>query len=255
MLDLFGRAITSRPTLITDRPWDTLIILDACRLDAFRTAWPGCSSIISPGSCTLDWVEANFVRNPSAPELADVTIVTANPYSSKEFFETKGWTYPLGACISPWRTGWDMELDTVLPETVVEETIRAQKGDSDRFIVHFLQPHAPFIGEPSLPLPFGRDPELPMGYGVGDATWRAIKSGAVSIESAKAAYRGNLQLVLHHVRRLLGILEGRIVITSDHGELFGEYGLFGHPERVFVPPLVNVPWLELDSDPRDSRIP
>ncbi len=246
--------MTPRPTLITDRAWDTLIVLDACRLDVFRTAWPGCSSIVSPGSCTLDWVEANFVRNPSNHALADVTMVTANPYSSREFFDTKGWSYPLAACISAWKVGWDMELDTVPPETVVEETIRAQEGDSDRLLVHFLQPHAPFIGDPSLPMPLGRDPKRPIGYGVGDATWRAIRSGLVPIEEAKAAYRGNLQLVLRHVSRLLGILEGRIVITSDHGELFGEYGLFGHPERVSVPPLVNVPWLELDSDRGESRI-
>ncbi len=251
---MYGRAVTSRPTLITDRPWSALIILDACRLDAFQSTWPGSSSIVSPGSCTLDWVKANFVKNPRAHTLADVTTVTANPYTSKEYFETKGWTYPFAACISPWKQGWDMELDTVPPETVVEATIQAHERGSDRLLVHFLRPHAPFIGEPSLSLKPGPEPELPIGFGVGAATWRAIAAGTVSVDEARAAYHGNLRLVLRSVKRLLGVLEGRVVITSDHGELFGEYGLYGHPAGVLIPALVNVPWFEWDSERADPSI-
>ena len=33
-----------------------------------------------------------------------------------------------------------------------------------------------------------------------------------------------------------------MVITADHGELFGEWGLFGHMAELPVGPLLRVPW-------------
>ncbi|MFQ5885465.1 MAG: hypothetical protein ACE5IO_10250, partial [Thermoplasmata archaeon] len=52
-------------------------------------------------------------------------------------------------------------------------------------------------------------------------------------------------LALDWVMRLVQVLKGRVVITSDHGNLFGEYGLFRHPRGLYLPELTQVPWLEL----------
>ena len=72
----------------------------------------------------------------------------------------------------------------------------------------------------------------------------------LGVEKLRRAYEENLKLVLSYVNELVSYLrrEGLVVITADHGELLGERGLFGHPERVRVPELVEVPWLEISSD-------
>lgn len=52
------------------------------------------------------------------------------------------------------------------------------------------------------------------------------------------------------------ILKGKTVITSDHGNLFGEIiypfpvRMYGHPGGIYVKNLVEVPWLVLDSKDR-----
>jgi hypothetical protein len=46
---------------------------------------------------------------------------------------------------------------------------------------------------------------------------------------------------------LLDELEGDIVVTADHGEAFGEEGVWEHHIETYIPPLMEVPWLEVDS--------
>jgi membrane-anchored protein YejM (alkaline phosphatase superfamily) len=62
------------------------------------------------------------------------------------------------------------------------------------------------------------------------------------------AYRENLDLVLSEVEDLLSDLQGKTVITADHGELLGDrerpipIRTYWHPEGVYVDSLVKVPW-------------
>ncbi len=81
-----------------------------------------------------------------------------------------------------------------------------------------------------------------------DATpfiWSRIKSGEIPLPEAMSLYEENLKAALATVRAICGLLDGRIIITSDHGNLFGEYGLYGHPGGLHVPELVKVPWIEV----------
>ena len=55
-------------------------------------------------------------------------------------------------------------------------------------------------------------------------------------DDLRALYRGEVRYMDHHIGELLDDLKDRglfdetvFIITSDHGELFGEHGLFGHP--------------------------
>lgn len=237
-LSLLAHPFIGKPTLITDREWDVLIILDACRLDLFRTVYPDSTSIISPGSATMEWVIANFISNPAASSLRDVMMITANIYSSKEYFDMRGWAYPFGDCISVWKNGWDDELDTVPPERIPEAC--EDIPSNQRVLIHFLQPHAPYIAPPLM-----KHTEVKDAHGIADATWRQIKDGTIDREVAMAAYESNFRMVLKAAISLIPKLEGKIVLTSDHGELFGEYGLYSHAEGVRVPELVTVPWLEI----------
>lgn len=56
------------------------------------------------------------------------------------------------------------------------------------------------------------------------------------------AYEKNLEQVLEHVEELSNILEGKTVVTADHGDLLGENGLYGHPGNSNLKVLRKVPW-------------
>lgn len=62
----------------------------------------------------------------------------------------------------------------------------------------------------------------------------------------RKAYKANLELVLEQVAVLLERLSGKIVITSDHGELLGENNCYAHPSGSSNPILLEVPWLVVE---------
>ncbi|MFW6040695.1 MAG: hypothetical protein ACOC85_02550 [Thermoplasmatota archaeon] len=65
-------------------------------------------------------------------------------------------------------------------------------------------------------------------------------------QELKKFYEYNLQYTLKHLSEFLETLEGKIIITANHGECFGENNLWGHPIVTSIPTLVEVPWLEMD---------
>ncbi|HKJ59134.1 MAG TPA: hypothetical protein VKA37_07895, partial [Halobacteriales archaeon] len=64
--------------------------------------------------------------------------------------------------------------------------------------------------------------------------------------TAMAHYAENLRIVLEAVGELVSELSGRVVVTADHGEAFGEEGVWEHHVETHIPALVEVPWLEVD---------
>lgn len=64
----------------------------------------------------------------------------------------------------------------------------------------------------------------------GEKLWREL----TEIEW-KEAYKKNLVSVLKEVQRLVDDLEGKIIVTSDHGEALGEDGIYLHPIGVNIP--------------------
>ena len=71
------------------------------------------------------------------------------------------------------------------------------------------------------------------------------------IKGLRRAYVSNLELVLEQVVELLKYVSGKIVITSDHGELLGENRCFTHTPGSMKKCLLEVPWLEIDKCQRD----
>lgn len=71
-------------------------------------------------------------------------------------------------------------------------------------------------------------------------------------DTLRGLYRASIAYVFDQIDRLLALLERRdlsdetlIVVTSDHGELFGEYGSYGKPERMYDE-LLHVPLVVLN---------
>lgn len=242
----FYRDILGRKGLfVMDREWDNLIILDACRYDLFEeyNTIPGeLKQDTSAAGATAEFLEKNF-SNGSYP---DTVYITSNPncyYMEADFHAVE----------HVWRDHWNEELETVTPEVFTDVVLEIiNEYPNKRFIIHYIQPHYPFIG------PTGKeiDHSTLMGQGLIAETrneptiWERMKNGNVSTEEGWTAYRENLELTLPHVQRLIAELNGKTVITSDHGNAFGEWGLYGHSVNVFHPKMVEVPWLEVDYDER-----
>lgn len=228
--------------------WDNLIILDACRYDVFSDVsnLPGTlESRVSRGSMTREWVKANF----AGQQLDDVVYVTSNGNFAKVRDTINSRVH---AEVPLWQDEYRDRLgNSVTPPDIVVESAReaAETYPNKRLLIHFVQPHAPYLG------PTGEryDPRLKISqiktkYDVSDA-------------ELQQAYRENLELVLEETHDLLDSLSGRTVVTADHGELLGERLFpipikgYGHPDGVYQKELVTVPWLIHDSGPRREIIP
>lgn len=216
--------------------WDTLVILDACRFDVFEAVNPfdaPLESRISQASNTGPWFSKNFIN--VQPELtSDVVYVTANPKASSERVDSDRF-YHLE---ETFRTHWDEEAGTVRPEDVVDVAIQLHARYPDkRLVVHLLQPHGPFVGTDT--------PNLHAG------SYESLQRGEVSRETVLAAYRECLEYALDEVQRLTEYLSGTVVVTADHGECFGEAGIYAHPPWAHHETLLTVPWVEVEGEGRE----
>jgi membrane-anchored protein YejM (alkaline phosphatase superfamily) len=152
---------------------------------------------------------------------------------------------------------WDDEYATVLPETMTE-TVKTvvDKYPNKRLLIHYIQPHYPFIGSN---LNFGAKHlgEDPTNSERGRTElldpWMRIMTNQKDFDSDQLwdAYKQNLSRVLNSVTELVQSLLGKTVITSDHGNMFGERATpipiqeWGHPRGVFTKELAEVPWFTI----------
>lgn len=257
--NLLYRLRQDSPTRIMDEDWDSLIVLDATRYDMFRdrNSIPGTlEHRISLGSTSEEFLERNFAGESHH----DTVYVNANPYVS--YLDLDDGTFH---AVVDLLDEWDDDLQTVLPETVVDAAIDAhQEHPQKRLIVHFMQPHTPFIGETGRELGMGGwNPDQETAGLDGDTIWQYLRrhppnsEKGIDLEMVWDAYNENLDIVLEHVETLLEELDGTTVITADHGNLVGERlspiptkRMYGHPYGVYHPNLVKVPWLRIDGDER-----
>ncbi len=115
-------------------------------------------------------------------------------------------------------------------------------------VVHYMDPHDPYFPHPA--------------DGTGFARVEHPRPDPEATEAIKALYRGEVRYWDEHFGRLIQVLEARgsldstaIVVTSDHGEEFGEHGGFWHGTRLYdeqlqVPLLVVPPGGGLDTGRR-----
>lgn len=133
---------------VMQQKWDYLIVLDACRYDYFERLWqdylPGqLEKRISVGTATKQW------RNNSFPDYYDdVVYISANPYINS-VMPVKGFlgTEHFYKVYDLWMDSWDEEKGTILPDIVTKRAKEIIKSHPDkRAIIHYMQPHEPYIG-------------------------------------------------------------------------------------------------------------
>ena len=277
--------------LLRETDWDVLIVLDACRADSFRRRVPRAETVRSMAWCTHRWMH-EFVR---AVEGHTVTYVSANPVCDREL--RKHPDVPIRR-VPVWDFAWTrvgpLALPTVHPGSVraalLADLVRLavfkdaegagvppkrnskRAAAAARLVVHYVQPHLPYVGEHSLSFTdWGNcGGELSALLKRGPTPQEALAQGLVTWEELRRAYESNLDFVLPYALELANDLNCapccarprtapereargapaasgaslRVVITADHGQLLGEGGEYGHVVGP-RPLLFEVPWLVL----------
>ncbi len=254
---------------ILEESWDNIIILDDCRYDFFKEIFTKrkmkgeLEFRMSKGTDTPSFLLGNF-ENYS--KLNNIVYVTANPFVDKLL---KQKVYKI---VSVWKYCWDERRQTVPPEAVYKYALIVAKKyyySDKRIIIHFLQPHSPYpngTGETKprdgmhaiiSEIKFNPKYKLDDDYYV---HWPYIGPKPLMVDKLKLGYMLNLKLVIPYVEKLIDILPGKTVVTSDHGEAFGEkihpfipIRVYGHPQGIRIPVLVKVPWLVVEPDEKEPK--
>jgi len=239
---------------VYDREWDVLVVLDACRPGALKAVAPDVEFIEnvgrmrSVGSCSSEWMENTFDPTTREDSVARTAVVTGNTWTDR-YLDADAFD----ALDEVWKYAWDEDLGTVPADAVTDRAIAtAREGDHDRLVVHYMQPHHPFVGEP---LEGDSGMARTSRERSACSPWVLLRRGEADPDRVWDAYLANLEYALASVGTLLENVDGRVAVTADHGNLFGEWGLYGHPMYVPVPALLSVPWCETTAIDRGNHEP
>ncbi|WP_435076803.1 hypothetical protein [Halococcus sp. AFM35] len=246
---------------VLDADWDVFIVLDGCRADLFEEVlgvgadrggpYDSYRRVRSRASQTGEWLRTTFPKT-----YGDTVYVAGNPMVSMlkpDVFHH---------LTESWRDGVDAELNTIAAPQVTDDALKArEQHPRKRLVVHYMQPHYPFVGFPDLHFSsFEMFHEVGVELAGDDrasSVWGALGKGLVEREAVWRGYRANLEYVLEEVERLVdGFADERVVVTSDHGNLLGErlwpvpLREYGHPPGLRTPGLIEVPWAVLTGDDR-----
>lgn len=249
--------VSSSGDLIWEDDWDLLIILDACRPEWLREVSseygflpPVSEQSVrrSVGGASPDWYEKTF--NKASPnQLKDLGVITANSFANKHvpdavnpFLDLEKWAF-------------DEDLGVVPAHIVTDEAIRVgrdiQKG---QYIVHYLQPHIPFLKR--------QGERCNIGLQRTDVQHREsgyifnIAAGREPLEQAVKHFKDNLRYVLDEVEILLNNFEANnTVITADHGTALGERFIYGHKQGVDIDAIRRVPWVVTEASDYGTHQP
>jgi hypothetical protein len=231
---------------IADKEWNNLVIFDACRHDIYEEVFRESDYRISVSSCSKEFIRRTF----SEETFEDTVVITANPHYYENIFEDLTGRKPeevFHSVYNTYKTKWNEEEGVVMPESVMEDVRSAKKLFPDkRLLIHFMQPHIPFINS-QIPQKAnymeGVDKEVVEENFLNE--FEKAQIGKVSREKVLEDYRDNLEILREAREELKQILDGKAVITADHGEMLGEQKLYGHPCSKKSLKLRKVPWDDL----------
>lgn len=262
--------------------WDIAVVLDACRYDVFKEVYRehlpfGSLEKRVGASDTFDWLHSVFGGN----EVNDIVYVSAHPGINGKGVSWGGFNANARfyKVYDVWLSAWDWSIGTSLPEEVARVAVQAIKENPDRkAIIHFMQPHFPYRKAP-CPSTYSDLRGTRQNKKIGVLLERLVRNliaflridlskyrttywkvrkmldldfledlnevywRKYSVRDLREFYKDNLEWVLESVARIVEEFgDAGIVITSDHGEAFGENGEFFHVYRTRNPVVRCVPF-------------
>lgn len=215
-------SVPSLIELLQTIDWDTLLVFDACRWDAFETVCGESDPVRAPGFHTSYWVET--VIGNDEMDWRDVAYISGNPFTTVsqnvDHVSTRV-VEEVAEYVEAFEndTIWDANIGTADPD----ELTRLAENFTERRVVHYMQPHTPFIGSAVLSMQTGFD-EFVINpfedHEKGSELQYLAKNGHISPELYRTAYLENLARVWEASEPLRESSD-RVVITADHGEMLG----------------------------------
>lgn len=238
-------------TNVYDREWDVLVLLDTCRVDALEELAPEyefletVDSICSVGSTSAEWI-ANTFRDSYREEIEQTACLTTNAYM-KAVLERRDYLGGTRHVVDPDAFGLLVHLWETIPPSerpffhpppraLTDRAIElGRRAAFDRVVLHYRPPHAPYtaraIADDREPHPYEKD------------LFAALHDGE-DRQRIWEAYLDELRAGLDEVELLVENLDAdRVAISADHGEAFGEWGIYSHPLGAPVPAVRRVPWV------------
>jgi hypothetical protein len=234
---------------IHNTDWDTLVVFDACRYDYLHDEYDNfpyvrngsVEKVMSPGSATEE----------SAPRMFPGEY-DFNLYSANKLVYTNGiiddWDpeETFNRVIEIESSTHNETRFTPSPQdeiTFVQE--KKKEINEHKSVLWMMQPHTPYFGDVQLNI---------SSYQMDDDKLKDSSFKHLIRES----YRGNVRQALWIATSLLGMLDGKIAITSDHGELLFDKTIrmgsekYGHYPNSSHSKLRNIPWIEMEADEYES---
>lgn len=238
---------------LRDRDEYTLLVFDAGRHDymapLLRDTYRGdVDATYSAARDTFEWISKVWQG-----DFEDVTYVSGMvPVSDeipdfaaedfKRYYDGINPGDSIGEIVKLWETHWDDGVATVPPETVTDAAL--DYADRDKLVVHYNQPHSPYIGVPELLGHTNNESAQPKSGDPNDEPiWHRVRAGEVSDAYLRMAYWGNAARAIEAAKPLIRERE-TVVATADHGEALGEWGMYTH-DRAPHPKRRVVPWQEI----------
>lgn len=228
-------------TPIWDRDWDLLVILDACRpewMDTVQSEYGFINevdTIHSVGSHSSEWMTSTFDEKYSQ-KMENTLYVTGNHYA--DGLEKSS----LAGFVTAHDYGnWAYDSASPPASVITDLAVQAaRREDWSRCIVHYMQPHKPFMTSDG-----GRGEVRVKDWSLGYEPYHRHFRGDLSVQDLHEAFTDNLRYVLSEVDVLLDNVDAeKVVLSSDHGQALGEDGLWDHSVGVNHPCVRRVPWVE-----------
>jgi len=262
-------------TNVFNREWDVLIVLDTARVDALQLVEDEydfineVDSIWSVGGASAEWLARTFNKQHT-DEIRNTAFLSAQSHiqgildtrvqetdSSRRLpvktlrlmptieLEKVGKVEYLFKCEPIGEEGpFGHTEGNTPPRYVTDRGIAVgREHNFDRLMLQYHQPHTPWFSEA---LEEGRSLEYH------EYDWWNYYYETGDIDSIWEAYMSDLRYVLDDIEILLNNMDAdKVVITADHGEAFGEYGVLGHKLGSLHPQIRKVPWVTTTAE--DSR--
>ena len=272
---------TTIGTNVFTRDWDVLVLLDTCRIDALREISPEyefideIDNIRSVGGRSPEWIAKTFVEDYEET-IRETAYLSANVFSKQilqeRHHESVSWgdvnlaysilsRIPTVDVSTLGRFEYLYEYESVgqegplghtdggtPPQYVTDRGITiGREHDFDRLILHYLQPHPPYVANA---VESGRELRK---Y---EYDWWGYLGETGDYDTVWNTYLDELRYVLDDVEILLENIDAETVaISADHGESFGEYWEFGHRTGSINPKVRTVPWVETEATDTGSYTP
>jgi len=272
-------AFRTRGTNVFDREWDALIVLDTARVDAIQLVEDEydfineVNSIWSVGGASAEWLARTFDKQHAA-EIQNTAFLSAQSHvqgilDTRVQKTDRNQRIPVKAL----RLIPTIELEDVgkveylfknetigeegpfghtegntPPRYVTERGIAVgREHNFERLMLQYHQPHTPWF---SQALKEGRSLEYH------EYDWWNYYYETGDVESIWDAYMSDLRYVLDDIEILLDNLDAeKVVITADHGEAFGEFGILGHKLGSLHPQIRKVPWVTTSAEDNQTYEP